>query len=129
MQEMQAGLANMDVKAVRAACNKARSVGQMLSPDAQERLSFAIDAARKGAKDIVKAGEQVAVEIDDSVMNTISMARTSFLDLDQDVSVTVGAVEAEGRALDFGADDDETERTVISYPDPDDASTAINVEV
>ena len=102
MQDMEVGLANLDVKAVRSACNKARSVGQMLSPEAQQRLDFAIEAARKGATDIVKAGEQAAIEIDSSVLETIGRARTSFLDLDTN-GAAVGAVEATGRALDFEA--------------------------
>ena len=105
MQDMQKGLVDMDAKAVRAACAKARSVGQMLSEDAQQRLSFAIDAARTGAKDIVKAGEQASIEIDSALMNTIAMARTSFLDLGEG-GVDVGVPVEQGRALDFGADDE-----------------------
>lgn len=84
MATMETGLANMDVKAVREAAKKAKSVGQMLSADAKLRLDEAIEAARSAARKVVKAGEQAAVEIDQDTLAALKAARTSFLDLDVD---------------------------------------------
>jgi hypothetical protein len=99
LQEMKDGVANLDVKAVREAANRARSIGTMLSPDAAERIQEAIAAARGAARRIVSAGEQAAEEIDQGTILTLTQARTAFLDLDE--SGEIGAPIAEGRALDL----------------------------
>jgi len=104
MEDMQTGLSTLDVKAVRDAANKAKSLGEMLSDDAKGRLDVAITAARKSARAIVKAGETVAVEIDRNAIAQIDMARTSFLDLDM-ASVDIGTPEMDGRALDMETPD------------------------
>jgi hypothetical protein len=82
MSTMQTGLAKLDVKAVRDACNQAKSLGEMLSDDAKERLTEAISVARAAATKIKAAGEDVALEIDKVTIEKIDNARTSFLDLD-----------------------------------------------
>ena len=64
LSDMAAGVEKLDAKVIRAAANKARELGGMLSPDAQVRVQFAIDAARAAANQIVKAGEAAAIEID-----------------------------------------------------------------
>lgn len=108
MAAMETGLANMDVKAVREAAKKAKSVGQMLSADAKLRLDEAISAARAAATKVVKAGEQAVVEIDQDTLATLKAARTSFLDLDVD-DVTDGTTETpapaapQARAVDLYA--------------------------
>lgn len=110
MATMESGLANMDVKAVREAAKKAKSVGQMLSTDAKLRLDEAISAARAAARKVVKAGEQAAVEIDQDTLAALKAARTSFLDLDVDDINDTGAGDtatqpaaAPARAMDLYA--------------------------
>lgn len=99
LNEMSAGIEKIDVKAIRDAADRVRQLGSMLSPDAQARLSFAIDAARASAKKIVAAGEQAATFIDKRTLATLAEARTAFLDLDPAVDVIVP--EIAGRALDL----------------------------
>lgn len=84
LQDMQSGLAELDVKKVRAICDKATQMGQMLSTDSKTNVDIAVRAARASCKRIVKAGEAVVKEIDRNTIRTIGMARTSFLDLDDD---------------------------------------------
>lgn len=101
--EMTKGVRNLDAKVIRDAATKARSVGQMLPTEAQERVKGAIAAARKAAKQIVKSGELAAGQIDKQVLKDLAEARTAFLDLD-DNAVEI-KVEAEAaRTLDFEAD-------------------------
>lgn len=99
LAEMEDGVQRLDVKAVRDAANRARSVGQMLSPDAQVRLQFAIDAVRAQATAINKAGDAAAVEIDKRTLRTLAEARTAFLDLDE--AQEVKAPKAKAVAVDF----------------------------
>lgn len=100
LAEMSAGIENVDVKRIRAAATKAKGVGTMLSPEMQERIQVAVDAARAAAKKIVKAGETAAIEVDRLTMATLAEARTAFLDLEQD-DVEVQQPEAEARAIDL----------------------------
>lgn len=100
MDSMQRGLQNLDVKTVRDAANRARSVGQMLSPKAQERVSLAIEAARSAARKIIKAGETAGAEIDAQAITFIQQQRTAFLDLDGAAEIEA-PVAAEGRAVDL----------------------------
>lgn len=99
MRDMQTGVAELDAKKVRAAANKAVSVGQMLSEGTRERLQDAIKVARREASRIVKAGETVGLEIDRTVIDRIEQSRTAFLDLAEPVAVA--APQAIGRAVDF----------------------------
>lgn len=99
LEDMQRGLKNLDVDAVRDAANKARNIGAMLSPDAAARVSSAIEVARSAARRIVKAGDQAASEIDRATLRRIEEARTAFLDLDSGSKVARPVVE--GRALDL----------------------------
>lgn len=103
MSDMQDGLKNLDVKAVREAASKAKSVGEMLSDEAKGRLDVAISAARTSARQIVKAGEQVAGEIDRAAIAKIDMARTSFLDFDM-ASIDVAVPQASARAVELDPD-------------------------
>lgn len=99
LDDMKEGIKNLDVKAVREAAGRARSIGMMLSPDAQARITVAIEAARKTARAMVKAGEQAAQEIDRRTLRTISESRTAFLDLDDEKEIA--DVKATARALDL----------------------------
>jgi hypothetical protein len=102
LAEMEDGVKRLDVKAVRDAAARARSVGQMLSQDAQVRLQFAIDAVRQTATAINKAGDAAAVEIDKRTLRTLAEARTAFLDLDD--AKEVKAPKAKAAALDLDPD-------------------------
>lgn len=100
MEDMQQGLKALNVKAIRDAANKAKQVGEMLSPDAKSRLDVAIEAARKSARKIAKAGETAATEVDRAAIARIDMARTSFLDIDIDASM-IAEPKMSGRAIDL----------------------------
>lgn len=106
LSEMQAGLAELDVKKVRATMRKAKDVGQMLAPDANATIRAAVSVASEACKKIVKAGNQVAIEIDQAAIDTIGQARSAFLDFDFDPEAP--EVEAPQiiapRAIDFGGD-------------------------
>lgn len=99
------GVKNLDVKVIRAAATKARSVAQMLPDDAKERVKEAITVGRKVATEIVKAGEAAVVEIDKEAIRNLATARTSFLDFeDEDEVVEAPQVKVGGgvpRMLDF----------------------------
>lgn len=101
MAEMQQGLAELDVKKVRAVCVKALDVGQMLSPEASATMTLAVNAARAACKKIVAAGEQAAVEIDERAIHTIGVARSSFLDFGMSEDGTEVESFHTPRALDF----------------------------
>jgi hypothetical protein len=97
--QMQEGLKNLDVKAIRDAAAKAKGIGQMLAPEAAVRIQMAIDAARSSARKIVQAGETAAAEVDLRAIRAVTEARTAFLDLDE--AKEVAAPRQEGRALDL----------------------------
>jgi hypothetical protein len=114
LEQMQEGLAQLDVKKVRELCKKALDVGQMLAPDANDTVAAAVNAARAQCRKIVKAGEQVAVELDESMLDTIGSARNSFLDFDMDSSIEVDdAPVVQGRAIDFWNEDADSEAAVV----------------
>lgn len=97
--QMETGLKNLDVGAVREAANRAKQLGSMLSPEAEERMQNTIDMVRKTARQIVKAGEAAAQEVDAATLARLVEARTAFLDLD--AAQEVAAPAAEARAIDF----------------------------
>ena len=99
LSEMERGVQNLDIKAIRDAASKAKEVGAMLSPDAQARVQIAVDAARTAAKNIVKAGETAAREVDRATMRKIAEQRTAFLDLDEQKAIAAPAQQ--GLALDL----------------------------
>jgi len=96
MTEMEQGLANLDVKTVRDAANKAKSIGAMLNPEAASRIQVAIDAARSAARQIVKAGETGAAEIDRRAIRACTEARTLFLDMDDAAELQAPVAQARG---------------------------------
>lgn len=114
MRDMEQGIAKLDVEAVRAAANKARGVASMLSPAMQTRVKDAIDSARKVAREIVKAGEQAAVEIDKNALEKIKDARTAFLDIDM-ADAEIAVPQHDARAVDFEPDAD-SEQEATSEP-------------
>lgn len=121
LDEMAQGIRKLDVEAVRDAANRARSLGQMLQPEAAARVQVAIDAARRIARRIVKAGEQAATEIDSATLRTIATARTAFLDIDAPEPVVPFNERAETRALDLMPDPDQE-------PDTDGADASVGTD-
>lgn len=103
MDAMAVGIEKMDVSGIRNAADKARELGGMLSPDAEARVKLAIETARGVAKDIVKAGEAAAVEIDTRAIRKITEQRTAFLDMRDETEIQRPA--SEGRAIDLGGAD------------------------
>lgn len=103
MRDMEEGLKNLDVKTVRDAAQKAKSLGQMLTPDAEGRVTKAVELAREAAKKIVKAGDEGTVEIDKRAIRKIAEQRTSFLDLDGPVEVQKPTAK-KTRAVDLAVD-------------------------
>lgn len=99
LETMEEGLKNLDVKKIRQAASDAKEVGNMLTPEAAARVQIAIDAARTSARQIVKAGEQAAAEVDLATIRRITECRTSFLDLDE-VTEVARPVEV-ARAVDL----------------------------
>jgi len=110
MANMAEGMANLDVKVIRDACNRARAVAQMLTPEMQQKIQGAIDIARKTAREAVKAAETGAQEIDRAAIARIEEARTAFLDIGE--AAPIAEVEHTGRAVDF-----EAETEAPAYPD------------
>jgi len=100
LEEMERGAKLLDVKMIRDACNKARDVGDMLTPEAQARVESAIEVARAAARQIVKSGEEAAFEVDRAVIEKIDSARVSFLDLDSSAN-EIKAPQMAGRAVDL----------------------------
>jgi len=103
LSDMESGVKNLDAAAIRDAANKANSIGKMLTPEAAERLQASIDAVRKQARAITKAGETAAVEIDATVFKQLEESRTAFLEIGDDVQTPIAAPDAEGRGVDFDA--------------------------
>jgi len=110
LDTMARGVSGLDPEAIREAANRARGLGQMLNPETEARLRVAIEAARNVARQIVKAGESAAIEVDRLALRKIAESRTAFLDLSD--ADEIAAPVASGRAVDLEApapDDDEPE--------------------
>lgn len=115
MKEMEDGVANLDVAAIRAAANEAKRLGAMLSTEAAGRVQVAVEAARAAARKIVKAGEQAAQEVDRAAISRLVECRTSFLDLDGYREVATPEAEARGVDL-MPVEAPATETTVAPGP-------------
>jgi hypothetical protein len=100
LARMAQGVERLDVKSIRDAADRAKSVGAMLPAETQARIQLAIDSARSAARQIVKAGEAAAQEIDTRAIRQITEARTAFLDLD-DNGQEIERPQAEGSAIDL----------------------------
>lgn len=123
LKQMKDGVENLDVEAVRAAANRARNIGSMLTPAAAGKIKGAIEAARGAARKIVKAGETAAVEIDRTAVAAITAARTAFLDVQEEAEeAAMGAPEVETRAIDL---DPEAELPSEAPPEPETPSAPI----
>jgi hypothetical protein len=103
MDQMLAGLEALDVVKIRDAAQRVKRVGQMLSPQAQERVKEAVTAAREGAKSIVAAAEVASAEIDRAALRKVREARTAFLDVEPMAEVQAPVTVA--RVLDLAPED------------------------
>jgi len=103
IQTMERGVRNCEPKTIRDAANKARQLGQMLTPEATARVESALVTARAVARNIVKAGEAAALKIDQGALATLADARTAFLDLDEPANVerVELSIPETGRAIDL----------------------------
>jgi hypothetical protein len=102
LDDMSIGVQKLDVERIRAAANQAREVGKMLTPQAQANVQIAIDTARAAAKQIVKAGEAAAIEVDTLALRKIADQRTMFLDMSDEIEISAPAAQA--RAIDLAPD-------------------------
>jgi hypothetical protein len=127
LDDMEAGVKNLDAGAIREAANKARAIGDMLTPEAQGRMKVAIETVRAAARKIVKGGDAAAIEIDRTTLQTIAFARTSFLDTDMP-AVATSAPEHEARALDFDADAIETDSVSVDAGALDIETPAVDLQ-
>jgi hypothetical protein len=100
LDDMREGVAGLDAEKIREAADKAKSVGKILSEEAQSKIADAIAASRSAARTIVKAGESAAGTVDKLALERIAKARTVF-DLGDAVDVSAPAIAARG--IDFEA--------------------------
>jgi hypothetical protein len=101
MIKMQEAMQNLDVKGIRDAANRARSVSNMVTGDVLARASIAIQTAREFATKIVKAGEIGSIEVDRIAVDKITSMRMAFLDLDDTTNNTVAAMAPEVGTFDL----------------------------
>jgi hypothetical protein len=106
LDTMESGLTRMDVKMVREAATRARSLGAMLSEDASEQVAEAITMARRAARVIVRAGAEGETEINKEALDVLARARVSFLDLDGGRELVVPTTPGRGIDLPLAAVDE-----------------------
>lgn len=106
LAKMEAGVRGADVESIRKAANEAKKLGAVLDESQGKKVSAAVEAARKAAREIVRRvetdGEDVAKVIRDQNMAAVEMARFSFLDIAEEGGRKTErtAVVAEQRSLD-----------------------------
>lgn len=101
MDDMQRGVSDADVKTIREAAKRAKGIAEILSKEARLQAEIAIDAARRAARDIVKA-EGSPIRVDAKAVRAITEARTMFLDVGE--AAPVSAPAEQGVALDLAAE-------------------------
>lgn len=99
LDDMKAGIKALDIGAIRAAAQKARNLGQMLDSREADRVSLAVKAARKIARELVRRIDQGEALADwqfaDMSTRPIDDARFTFLDTSEDTGEPdAGAVPA-----------------------------------
>lgn len=118
IDEMRQGIDAADPKAIRDAANKAKSLGAMLTDDANAKVTTAIEEARKAAREIVKrvekGGEMAATVIAEMDRRALDAARGAFLDLDEGRAVETAKPEA--AALDFEPEPTDEFRATCAHP-------------
>jgi hypothetical protein len=103
MRDMESGIKRADPEAIRKAANAAKQLKGMLSADVADKVSGAIEQARKAAREIVKrignAGEVAADVVAEINVSLIKSAQFAFLDLDEDNEVE--PMQAVSSAVEF----------------------------
>jgi hypothetical protein len=86
MAEMQGGVENANVEAIREAASKLKGVGGMLTTEMQTKVQMAVDAGRATAKAYVQQRENGdgdgVIAVDKTSARRIGELRAAFLDLD-----------------------------------------------
>jgi hypothetical protein len=107
MAEMQGGVENANVDAIRDAASKLKGVGGMLTTEMQTKVQMAVDTGRAAAKAYVadreRDGQDGTVSVDRSAARRISELRTAFLDLSDEQSVAAPKA-APARQLDLAGE-------------------------
>lgn len=87
LDQMQSGIAEMDVAKIRDAANKAKSLGGLLDGEAAGKVRAAVEEARKNAREIVRGVFDQAETAERSLVEikteAIREARFMFLDLEE----------------------------------------------
>lgn len=99
MDAMEQGVKAADVEAIRAAANKARNLGSMLSDEAGQRVKEAVEQARAVASKIARSGDEAAKVVAEIRLDAVEKARFAFLDFDEMKAGDALAVEARGLDL------------------------------
>lgn len=98
LAQMDAGIKDLDVEAIRNAATQARQVLGALSPEQQKIATAAVDAARDAAstiaRRILKKSEDAAVVLQSIDAGAISAARMAFLDMEGASSEAAAEVAA-----------------------------------
>jgi hypothetical protein len=100
LDEAAQRLAELDVKKVRDIMDKAVNYNQVLDGQSSDTLDLVIRTARAACTRIVKAGNEVASEMERNTVRLIRSARTQFLDIDAPGTYTPPS-SGGGRALDM----------------------------
>ena len=83
---MKEGIENANVKTIRDAANKAKQMSAMLDESDVGRITAAVEAARKAAREITrrveKGGELADVVLKDLAVQPIDSLRMASLDLE-----------------------------------------------
>jgi hypothetical protein len=115
---MDDGIKRLDVKAVREAANKAKSIGRMMTPEAEAKIQLAVNAAREVAKSIVKAGEEAGKAIDGVTVKRLRETRTMFLDIDEEPAPTkkIAKPKTKARAVELEPEAEKPADNVVPLP-------------
>lgn len=82
LDEMKSGLQELDADKTREAATRATRLATMLTDNVQAEIKSVVKAVRGQARKIAKASEQIAVVIDEAVLERIDSSRTMFLDFE-----------------------------------------------
>jgi hypothetical protein len=93
LEQMRAGIKDVDPRAIREAASRARKLGAMLDESQGEKVGKAVEAARKAASIIVrrieKEGATADVVLRELDGKAIDAARFAFLDLEDGPGIAV----------------------------------------
>lgn len=101
LKDMEDGVQNADIKVIREAANKAKSIAEMLNIEAKTQAQIAIDAARKVARTLAQA-EGKTVEVDRRAIRLIKESRSVFLDLDEQEEIATP--KSKGRQVELATE-------------------------